>query len=35
MSLLITAFKDLSVLSANVQNAYLNAPPLQKAWVKG
>ena len=32
---LITDFNNLDLLSANTQNAYLNAPPHGKAWFKG
>ena len=31
---LIAALNDLDVLSAEVQNEYLNAPPREKAWFK-
>ena len=34
ISLLVTAFNDLGVFSADVHNVYLNAPPREKAWFK-
>ena len=34
IALLLLALNNLDVLSANVHNAYLNAPPRDKYWFK-
>ena len=34
IALLLAALNDLDVLSSDVQNAYLNAPPREKAWFR-
>ena len=34
IALVIAALNNLDVLSANVHNAYLNAPPRDKYWFK-